>query len=113
MSSTEDWSAATWEGSRRTQIRRSLRLTVRERLEALKDLAETSERLSQLAFRLPSGAITESEHRALSGPVARRLEIRENDELSNLFTLCEKNRPAIWHRGCPVDNPMENLGETT
>ncbi len=44
-----DWSAATWEGARRAQIRRALRLTVRERLEALEHLSETSARLAQSA----------------------------------------------------------------
>ncbi len=49
MTSNQDWSAATWEGSRRAQIRRNLRLTVRERLEALEELTETSEQLARTA----------------------------------------------------------------
>ncbi len=48
------WSAATWEGSRRAQIRRALRLTVRERLENLEALTETSEALAQVACRPPT-----------------------------------------------------------
>lgn len=56
MSSDADWSAATWEGARRAQIRRALRLTVRERLEALEDLSETSARLAQGAARPPTSA---------------------------------------------------------
>lgn len=51
MSSAADWDAATWEGSRRAQIRRNLRLTVRERLEALEALTETSQRLVQTSGR--------------------------------------------------------------
>ena len=51
MSSSSDWDAATWEGSRRAQIRRNLRLTVRERLAALEELAETSQRLVQTSGR--------------------------------------------------------------
>jgi len=43
-----DWSAGSWEGSRLEQLRRSLSLTVRERLQALEALAETSERLAKL-----------------------------------------------------------------
>jgi len=39
----KSWDAATWEGSRRAQLRRSLELTVPERLEALDELARTSE----------------------------------------------------------------------
>ncbi len=52
MSGSEAWSAATWDGSRREQIRRSLRLTVRERLEALEDMTEVSERLLRTAAPL-------------------------------------------------------------
>ncbi|MEX1258957.1 MAG: hypothetical protein WEG36_15280 [Gemmatimonadota bacterium] len=40
-----DWVMATWEGSRRAQLRRALRLTVRERLQALEALSEASARL--------------------------------------------------------------------
>jgi hypothetical protein len=54
MSSSPDWNAATWEGSRRAQIRRNLRLTVRERLEALEDLTETSDRLARTASETPT-----------------------------------------------------------
>lgn len=61
MSSEEDWRAATWEGSRRAQIRRALRLTVRERLEALEALTETSERLLQTSRRPISPGPTEGE----------------------------------------------------
>lgn len=39
------WETATWEGSRRAQLRAALALTVRERLQALEDLAELAERL--------------------------------------------------------------------
>ena len=42
------WEAGTWEGARRSGLRRALRLTVRERLEALEALAETSERLARI-----------------------------------------------------------------
>jgi hypothetical protein len=57
VNSTADWSAATWEGSRRAQIRRTLRLTVRERLEALEALTETSERLARIASDLSTEAV--------------------------------------------------------
>ncbi len=36
----ENWSAATWKGSRREQLRRALRMTVRERLQAADELSE-------------------------------------------------------------------------
>jgi len=42
------WDNATWEGSRRAMIRQSLKLTVRERLQALEELAETSRKLASL-----------------------------------------------------------------
>jgi hypothetical protein len=43
-----DWSLATWEGSRREQLRRAQLMTVRERLQAMEDLAEVSRRLSEM-----------------------------------------------------------------
>lgn len=43
-----DWSLATWEGSRRALLRQSLKLTVRQRLEALDQLAEINDRMQAL-----------------------------------------------------------------
>ena len=43
-----DWSLTTWEGSRREQLRRALTLTLRERLQAVEDMAEVAERLRQM-----------------------------------------------------------------
>lgn len=48
MSDQAGWEAGTWEGARRSGLRRALRLSVRERLEALETLAETSERLARI-----------------------------------------------------------------
>ena len=45
---TASWETATWEGSRRAQLRRALSLTVRERLQALDGLIELSERLATM-----------------------------------------------------------------
>jgi hypothetical protein len=42
------WADTGWEGSRRAQLRRSLALTLRQRLEALEHLAETSRRFQEL-----------------------------------------------------------------
>lgn len=42
------WETATWEGSRRTRLRAALALTVRERLQALEDLAELAQRLATM-----------------------------------------------------------------
>lgn len=36
-----DWNAATWERQRRAMLRDSLRLGVRERLQALEELCDT------------------------------------------------------------------------
>lgn len=44
-----NWDAATWKGARRAQLRRSLRLSVRERLEIMEALSETAARLSELS----------------------------------------------------------------
>ncbi len=50
----QDWGNASWEGSRRAMIRKSLKLTVRERLQALEDLVETSQKLAKLKTK-PKG----------------------------------------------------------
>jgi len=42
------WETVTWEGSRRAQLRAALALTVRERLQALEDLAELAQRLAAM-----------------------------------------------------------------
>jgi len=46
-----DWSVTTWEGSRREQLCRWRRLTVRERLEALDELTNLAERLAAMPRR--------------------------------------------------------------
>ena len=51
MSDQRSWESGTWEGARRAGIRAALRLSVRERLQALDSLAETSERLAQIRVR--------------------------------------------------------------
>lgn len=48
MRPTDPWEAATWEGAQRARTRRALELTVRERLEVLEALAETSARLVEI-----------------------------------------------------------------
>lgn len=42
------WETATWEGSRRRQLRAALALTVRERLQALEALSELAQRLAEM-----------------------------------------------------------------
>jgi len=42
------WETVTWEGSRRAQLRAALTMTVRERLQALEDLARLAERLAAM-----------------------------------------------------------------
>ena len=42
------WETATWEGCRRAQLRAALALTVRERLQALEELAELAQRLATM-----------------------------------------------------------------
>lgn len=51
-----DWSLTSWEGSRRAQLRRWLALTVRERLQAIEEMAELSARIA--------GSLRPSEHNA-------------------------------------------------
>ena len=44
----ELWALTTWEGSRREQIRRALRLTIRERLQAAEELSDLSRAFQQM-----------------------------------------------------------------
>lgn len=46
-----DWSKTTWEGSRREQLRRTCKLTLRERLLAVEDMVELSERLREMRLQ--------------------------------------------------------------
>jgi hypothetical protein len=46
-----DWSSVTWEGSRRAQLRVALALSVRERLLAMQELGELSEKLATMPRR--------------------------------------------------------------
>lgn len=47
-SSEQNWDNTTWLGSRRVMIRQSLKLSVRQRLQALEDLCATSQALANL-----------------------------------------------------------------
>lgn len=40
-----DWELTTWEGSRRATLRRWARLTLREKLQAVEEMAELTRRL--------------------------------------------------------------------
>jgi hypothetical protein len=52
----DDWSNATWEGSRRAQLRAALALSVRERLLAMQELGELSEKLAGMPRVAPPPA---------------------------------------------------------
>lgn len=47
-SSDQSWSNATWEGSRGVQLRAALRMTIRQRLQALEELCELAQRLKNM-----------------------------------------------------------------
>ncbi len=46
-----DWENSTWEGSRRAMIRKSLKLTARQRLQALENMNQTSQTLASLKLK--------------------------------------------------------------
>lgn len=50
----QNWLNATWSGSRRALIRQSLKLTVRERMQILESLCETSQKLASLKTTEPN-----------------------------------------------------------
>ena len=47
------WETATWEGSRRAQLRAALAMTLRERFEALDGMIELSHRLAEMPRKTP------------------------------------------------------------
>ena len=47
----EAWLDTTWEGNRRAQLRHALSLTLRERLQAVEDMAEIAERFREMRER--------------------------------------------------------------
>ena len=47
----QNWDNATWDGRRRTMIKQTLKLTVRERLQVLEDLYKTSQKLAYIKTR--------------------------------------------------------------
>lgn len=57
-----DWSAATFDGSRREQMRRVRAMTVRQRLEALDELIRLSERMQAMPKRYATGASESGKH---------------------------------------------------
>ncbi len=42
------WATASWRGSRRTQLRAALAMTLRERFQVLEELAELAQRLASM-----------------------------------------------------------------
>lgn len=47
------WQATTWTGNRRAQLQRSLKFTLRERLQAVEDMAEVARRFEEMRLRRP------------------------------------------------------------
>jgi len=43
-----DWEQTTWEGSRRAQLRRWLKLNVRERLQAVENMNDVAQHFQQM-----------------------------------------------------------------
>lgn len=75
-----DWSLTTWEGSRREQLRRWRKLSLRERLRAVEDMADTSRHFqamrAQGRFQSPARHAEKSKVEA-----ARQGEVREPDHV--------------------------------
>lgn len=55
MADDFDWSVASWEGSRRAQIRRWMAMTLRERLEMLEEMARLARHMEEIRRRRPAG----------------------------------------------------------
>ncbi|MDA3934765.1 MAG: hypothetical protein PF630_10645 [Gammaproteobacteria bacterium] len=50
-----DWSKTTWEGSRREQLRQWRKLTLRERLLAVEEMADISRRFREMRMQRQHG----------------------------------------------------------
>jgi CRISPR-associated protein Csx17 len=50
-----DWALTTWEGSRREQLRRWRRLSLRERLRAIEEMADISRRFEEMRGKRKRG----------------------------------------------------------
>jgi hypothetical protein len=77
-----DWRKTTFDGSRREQLRQAQRMTVRQRLEALEQLTELSERLQamprQTAAAQPTTGVQEP-------PPDYRTDASRNDISSHIL----------------------------
>jgi len=62
------WEAVTWEGSRREQLRRGLRLAPRERLAAMVALVEAAERLAASPEAITAHAPVDGRNGDPAGP---------------------------------------------
>ncbi len=69
-----DWTLTTWEGSRRDQLRRAQDLTLRERLQAVEDMAELSQRLRKARQVPPDRAADRPERGGGIGAVPQQLD---------------------------------------
>lgn len=47
----ELWAETTWEGNRRAQLRRALEFSLRERLQAVEDMADVARRFEEMRER--------------------------------------------------------------
>jgi CRISPR-associated protein Csx17 len=57
-----DWNLTTWEGSRREQLRRWRKLSLRDRLRAVEEMADTSRRLHAMRRQGQHPEPTDSGH---------------------------------------------------
>lgn len=64
--SKQGWDNATWEGNRKAQLRAPLKLSAKERFEALEELAETSDWLTNAV----------KNHHDLTAPVQKQAPSR-------------------------------------
>ncbi len=71
-----DWSKTTFDGSRREQLRQAQRMTVRQRLEALDQLTELSERLRAMPRQAAEPSATAGVHEP---PAGYRADTSRND----------------------------------
>ena len=70
-----DWSLTTWEGSRRDQLRHALSLTLRERLQAVEDMAEVALRFRAMRER---GKVSDAYPAQATSPATKGSGVRQS-----------------------------------
>ena len=65
----ELWEQTTWDGSRRAQLREALKLTLRERMQSIEDMADLADRFRQMREKREASGASPTRTAAPAGNV--------------------------------------------